>query len=92
MSEGVYRCLPQDVGFLAPDIFSILLSIQFLLMVVVGGLGSLTGTFLGGILLAIAQLLGSHFLGPSYQLLTGHAFVLLLLVFRPRGLLPRTAP
>lgn len=61
-------------------------------VVVVGGLGSLVGTFLGGILLAIAQLLGSHFLGPSYQLLTGHAFVLLLLVFRPRGLLPRTAP
>src|SRR5262249_43462721 len=31
------------VGFLAPDIFSVLLSIQFLLMVVVGGLGSLHG-------------------------------------------------
>jgi branched-chain amino acid transport system permease protein len=61
-------------------------------VVVVGGLGSLVGTFAGGILLATAQLLGSHFLGPSYQLLTGHVFVLLLLVFRPRGLLPRTAP
>src|SRR6266850_4445718 len=31
------------IGFLAPDIFSVLLSIQFLLMVVVGGLGSLHG-------------------------------------------------
>jgi branched-chain amino acid transport system permease protein len=61
-------------------------------VVVVGGLGSLVGTFVGGILLATAQLLGSHFLGPSYQLLTGHVFVLLLLVFWPRGLLPRTAP
>ena len=59
--------------------------------VVVGGLGSLTGTFLGGMLLAVAQLLGTQFFGPSYGLLTGHVVVLLLLVFRPQGLLPRMA-
>jgi branched-chain amino acid transport system permease protein len=61
-------------------------------VVVVGGLGSLTGTFLGGILLALAQLLGARFLGPSYALVTGHLVVLGILVFRPQGLLPRTAP
>jgi branched-chain amino acid transport system permease protein len=61
-------------------------------VVVVGGLGSLIGTFLGGILLAIAQLLGARFLGPSYALVTGHLVVLLVLVFRPQGLLPRTTP
>ncbi|HEX3758439.1 MAG TPA: branched-chain amino acid ABC transporter permease [Kofleriaceae bacterium] len=61
-------------------------------VVVVGGLGSLVGTFLGGLLLASAQLLGAHFLGPSYALLTGHIVVLGVLVFRPQGLLPRTAP
>ena len=58
----------------------------------VGGLGSLTGTFLGGIVLAMSQLLGARFLGPSYALVTGHIVVLLVLVFRPQGLLPRTAP
>jgi branched-chain amino acid transport system permease protein len=61
-------------------------------VVVVGGLGSLTGTFLGGILLAVAQLAGAHLLGPSFQALTGHVVVLLVLLFRPQGLLPRTAP
>jgi branched-chain amino acid transport system permease protein len=61
-------------------------------VVVVGGLGSLVGTFLGGLLLASAQLLGAHFLGPSYALLTGHGVVLAVLVLRPQGLLPRTAP
>jgi branched-chain amino acid transport system permease protein len=59
--------------------------------VVIGGLGSLIGTFLGGMLLAVAQLLGTQFFGPSYGLLTGHVVVLLLLVFRPQGLLPRMA-
>jgi branched-chain amino acid transport system permease protein len=41
------------VGFLAPDIFSVLLSIQFLLMVVVGGLGSLHGAIYGAVFVAM---------------------------------------
>ena len=41
------------VGFLAPDIFSVLLSIQFLLMVVVGGLGSLHGALFGAVFVAL---------------------------------------
>ena len=41
------------IGFLAPDIFSVLLSIQFLLMVVVGGLGSLHGAVFGAAFVAM---------------------------------------
>jgi branched-chain amino acid transport system permease protein len=41
------------IGFLAPDIFSVLLSIQFLLMVVVGGLGSLHGAVYGAVFVAM---------------------------------------
>jgi branched-chain amino acid transport system permease protein len=41
------------VGFLAPDIFSVLLSIQLLLMVVVGGLGSLHGALFGAAFVAM---------------------------------------
>ena len=42
-----------QVGFLAPDIFTVLLSIQFLLMVVVGGLGSLHGAIFGAVFVAL---------------------------------------
>jgi len=41
------------IGFMAPDIFSVLLSIQFLLMVVVGGLGSLHGAIFGAVFVAM---------------------------------------
>jgi branched-chain amino acid transport system permease protein len=41
------------VGYLAPDIFTVLLSIQFLLMVVVGGLGSLHGALYGAVFVAM---------------------------------------
>ena len=46
-----------NVGYLAPDIFTVLLSIQFLLMVVVGGLGSLHGAILGAIFVALMPVL-----------------------------------
>src|SRR5438874_10954903 len=48
------------VGFLAPDIFSVLLSIQLLLMVVVGGLGSLHGAVFGAMFVAILPVLISQ--------------------------------
>src|SRR5437879_6731501 len=48
------------IGFLAPDIFSVLLSIQLLLMVVVGGLGSLHGSLYGAVFVAILPVLISQ--------------------------------
>jgi branched-chain amino acid transport system permease protein len=48
------------IGFLAPDIFSVLLSIQLLLMVVVGGLGSLHGAVYGAVFVAILPVLISQ--------------------------------
>jgi branched-chain amino acid transport system permease protein len=48
------------VAFLAPDIFSVLLSIQFLLMVVVGGLGSLHGALFGAVFVAMLPVLISE--------------------------------
>lgn len=56
--------------------------------VIIGGLGSLWGTLAGGIIIGVAQTLGSA-INPEWQLLSGHlAFVVILLV-RPRGLFPR---
>jgi branched-chain amino acid transport system permease protein len=48
------------IGFLAPDIFTVLLSIQFLLMVVVGGLGSLHGALFGAVFVALLPVLISE--------------------------------
>jgi len=48
------------IGYLAPDIFTVLLSIQFLLMVVVGGLGSLHGALYGAVFVALLPVLISE--------------------------------
>jgi branched-chain amino acid transport system permease protein len=55
-------------------------------VVIVGGLGSLWGTFLGGLILGLAQILGAHFLGPGFQLLSGYLILLIVLTFKPTGL------
>lgn len=56
-------------------------------VVVIGGMGSLVGTLLGGIILGLAQLLGAYFFGTGYQLLSGYIVLLIILTLRPQGLL-----
>jgi branched-chain amino acid transport system permease protein len=57
--------------------------------VIIGGLGSLWGTLLGGMVLGIAQAIGAA-LSPTWQILAGHVAFLLILLVRPSGLFPRT--
>ncbi len=58
-------------------------------VVIVGGLGSLVGTFMGGLILGLAQILGAHFLGPGFQLISGYIILLIVLAFKPTGLFSR---
>jgi len=54
--------------------------------VIIGGLGSLWGTLLGGTLLGVAQTIGAQ-VDPAYPVLAGHLLFLFVLAFRPAGIL-----
>jgi branched-chain amino acid transport system permease protein len=56
--------------------------------VVIGGLGSLWGTLLGGIVLGIADQVGGQ-INASYDPLAGFVIFLVVLVVRPQGLTSR---
>ncbi|HEX4091599.1 MAG TPA: branched-chain amino acid ABC transporter permease [Trebonia sp.] len=58
--------------------------------VVIGGLGSLWGTLLGGIVLGVAQQIGAQ-INISYEQLGGYVIFLLVLVVWPQGLTSRRA-
>ena len=58
--------------------------------VVIGGLGSLWGTLLGGVVLGVAQQIGSQ-INVSDQVLAGYIVFLLVLILRPQGLTSRRA-
>jgi branched-chain amino acid transport system permease protein len=53
--------------------------------VIIGGLGSIWGTLLGGIVLGIAQTIGGQ-ISPSYSILAGHLVFLAVLMVAPQGL------
>jgi branched-chain amino acid transport system permease protein len=56
--------------------------------VIIGGLGNIWGTLLGGIILGVAQTLGAQ-IDAGWQILAGHLVFLAILIFRPSGLLPK---
>jgi branched-chain amino acid transport system permease protein len=56
--------------------------------VVIGGLGSLWGTLLGGIVLGVAQQIGAQ-INLSDEVLAGYLVFLAILVLRPQGLTAR---
>ena len=56
--------------------------------VIIGGLGNLWGTLVGGVILGVAQTVGAK-IDPGWQLLAGHIVFLVILAVRPNGLFPR---
>jgi branched-chain amino acid transport system permease protein len=58
--------------------------------VVIGGLGSLWGTLLGGVVLGVAQQIGAQ-INISDEVLAGYVVFLAILVLRPQGLTTRKA-
>jgi len=59
--------------------------------VIIGGLGSLWGTLVGGIVLGVAQAIGAQ-LNPGWGVLAGHLVFLAVMLVRPTGLLGRGTP
>ena len=58
-------------------------------VVIIGGLGSMLGTFIGGMILGLAQTLGGYFFGCAAQMLIAYGMVLLVLAVRPQGIFSR---
>jgi branched-chain amino acid transport system permease protein len=56
-------------------------------IVIVGGLGSMTGALAGGVLIGVSEALAGLFIVPSAKSMFSFALLILVLLFRPRGLL-----
>lgn len=58
-------------------------------VVILGGLGSVFGSLIGGVVLGIVQVLAGTYFGPAAQQVAGYLLILLVLAVRPQGLLAR---
>ncbi|MET3464255.1 branched-chain amino acid ABC transporter ATP-binding protein/permease [Variovorax atrisoli] len=81
LAGGLYVLL---VGFAAPNNFTVFESIKMMLMVVLGGLGSIAGTFLGAVVITVLPeaLRGLQ----TYYLAAFGIGVVAILLLAPRGL------
>ncbi len=58
-------------------------------IVILGGLGSIPGATIGGFILALVEELGAGYVSSGYRDAWGFLLIILILVFRPTGLLAR---
>src|SRR3989304_5665690 len=91
MGGGIYA---HFIGFLSPGSFDFLVSFNPLIIVVFGGLGSMTGTvaasfgwifFLEGLLRNLLSQMGTE--APTWRFVLYPISLLLLMLLRPQGLL-----
>ena len=60
-------------------------------IVITGGLGSMPGALLGGLLIGVTEALGGVLFTPSAKSMFAFALLVLVLLFRPQGILGRKA-
>lgn len=58
--------------------------------VIMGGMGSIWGTLIGGIVLGVSQTLGAQAFGAGWGIFVGHVVFLTVLAFRPSGFFAKT--
>ncbi|MFN4154361.1 MAG: branched-chain amino acid ABC transporter permease [Paracoccaceae bacterium] len=58
-------------------------------VIIIGGMGSLNGVLVGGMILGLSQVIGGA-LNPGWFQLAGHLATLAVLIVRPSGLFPET--
>ena len=58
-----------------------------LVIVIVGGLGSMAGALAGGVLIGVSEALAGLFVEPSAKSMFSFALLIVVLLLRPQGLL-----
>lgn len=64
-----------------------ILTLKSFVVVIIGGLGSMLGPLLGGLILGISESLGSTWFGSTYENLISFTILVLVLIIRPKGIL-----
>jgi branched-chain amino acid transport system permease protein len=61
-------------------------TVTALIVITLGGFGSMTGALLGGLFLGVIEAVGMHFTNPSLKALLSYAVFIAILLLRPKGL------
>ena len=82
---GAAACLLLPIYYVNPQVGNVFVLVAFTI-VVLGGMGSFVGAFVGGIIIGIAESMGGLFLGESLGQIGIFLIFIGILLFRPTGL------
>jgi branched-chain amino acid transport system permease protein len=82
LAGGIYA---NYMFFIQPGTFSFLKSFEILVMVVLGGLGSITGSILGAVIMTVASALLADI--PELRMVIIAVLLIIIMIFRPNGIL-----
>jgi branched-chain amino acid transport system permease protein len=60
-------------------------------VVIIGGLGSMMGALVGGVLIGVSEALAGYFIAPSLKTMFSFALLIVVLLLRPQGLFGKRA-
>ena len=72
--------------FTVTPVMGIPLTIKYLCVVVLGGLGSIVGSVFGGLILGVAETLTAYYCGAQWSPTIAFILLILILVIKPEGL------
>lgn len=76
-----------NVGFIAPENFAFMLSVIVVTMVIIGGMGNVTGVIFGAVILTLIP--EKFQVVQSYRLWLFALIIIVMLLARPKGLFPQ---
>lgn len=78
-----------SVGYSVSPVIGLEWTLKALVVVVLAGLGSMVGTFVGGLVLGLAEAASAYTFGGPYREVVGLVLIVAILVARPQGLFGR---
>jgi len=83
--SGVAGCLLSMAYTISPSMGEPY-TVTALIVITLGGFGSMSGALIGGLFLGVIEALGMHFTNPSLKALLSYVVFIAVLLLRPRGL------
>ncbi len=83
--SGVAGCLLSMAYTISPSMGEPY-TVTALIVITLGGFGSMSGALAGGLLLGVIEALGMHFTNPSLKALLSYVVFIAVLLLRPKGL------
>ena len=87
---GAAGALMETIADASPTLAPTYTLLSFII-VIVGGLGSMMGALVGGVLIGVSEALAGFLIEPSMKSMFSFALLIAVLVLRPRGLMGRRA-